>query len=134
MKKAIEFLRTHWDVALATVGPNNRPKLRAFQIMRIDDDNTIYFATSKDKEVYKQLMSNPYMEILAMDGNVSVRVAGVAEFNVPDKTAESIYFENTILQGLYEDYRSVVFFIMNIQEVDYYDMTTNPPVLETYSV
>lgn len=134
MKKAIEFLRTHWDVALATMGPDKRPKLRAFQIMRIDDNNTIYFATSKDKEVYTQLMSNPYMEILAMDGNVSVRVAGIAEFNVTNQTAESIYDENTILQGLYDDYRSITFFLMKIQEVDYYDMTTNPPIFETYTV
>lgn len=134
MKKAIEFLRTHWDVALATVGANNRPKLRAFQIMRIDENNDIYFATTKDKEVYTQLMSNPYMEILAMDGNISVRVAGVAEFNIPDKTGESIYYENTLLQGLYKDHRSLIYFVMNVQEIDYYDMSTNPPTMETYTV
>lgn len=130
MKKAIDFLRTHWDVALATIGTDNRPKLRAFQIMRIDENNVIYFATSKEKEVYKQLMSNPYMEILAMDGTVSVRAAGIAEFTVTNKTGEAIYFENTILQGLYEDYRDVVFFTMKIKEIEYYDMAENPPLTE----
>ncbi len=130
MKKAIDFLRTHWDVALATIGADNRPKLRAFQIMRIDENNVIYFATSKEKEVYKQLMSNPYMEILAMEGTVSVRAAGIAEFTVTNKTGEAIYFENTILQGLYEDYRDVMYFTMKIKEIEYYDMAENPPLTE----
>lgn len=131
MKEAFDFLRTHWDVALATIGQDNRPKLRAFQIMRIED-NDIYFATTRDKDVYTQLMSNPYMEILAMDGTVSVRVAGIAEFNIPDKVGEAIYYENTILQGLYEDHRALVYFSMKIQEIDYYDMATNPPYMESY--
>lgn len=130
MKKAIDFLRTHWDVALATIGSDNKPKLRAFQIMRIDDKNNLYFATSQDKEVYKQLMSNPYMEILAMEGTVSVRAAGIAEFTVTNKTGEAIYFENSILQGLYEDYRDLVYFTMKIKEIEYYDMALNPPLME----
>lgn len=129
MKKAIEFLRTHWDVALATMGSDHRPKLRAFQIMRMDN-NIIYFATTPDKEVYKQLMSNPYMEILAFENTVSVRVAGIAQFNVTDKQGEEIYFDNSMLQGLYKDYHSLIYFTIEIKEIEYYDMAQNPPFME----
>ena len=61
----MEFLKTHKDVALATV-EGDRPKIRVFQIM-LQEGATLYFATSAKKEVYRQLQQNQNVELLAMD-------------------------------------------------------------------
>jgi len=36
MKQALDFLKSNNDIALATVGLNGRPMIRAFQIMKAD--------------------------------------------------------------------------------------------------
>lgn len=65
MEKAFEFLSGHKDVAFATVD-QGRPKIRVFQIMK-QEGHTLYFATARHKEVYRQLMENPHVELLALE-------------------------------------------------------------------
>ena len=95
LKKALAFLSEHNEAAFATV-EDGKPKIRVFQIMRVVGPN-LYFATAPHKEVYRQLQSNPNVEILAMAGNLSVRVTGRAVFDVPDEVARAIYAENPVL-------------------------------------
>ena len=128
MEKALEFLKTHRDVALATV-EGDRPKIRVFQIM-LQEGATLYFATSAKKEVYRQLQQNPNVELLAMDGDISVRVTGRACFDVPDDTARRIYEGNEVLRRLYPGYKAMVYFRLPVTAVDYYDLAPTPPVLE----
>ena len=124
MEKALEFLKTHRDVALATV-EGDRPKIRVFQIM-LQEGATLYFATSAKKEVYRQLQ----VELLAMDGDISVRVTGRACFDVPDDTARRIYEWNEVLRRLYPGYKAMEYFRLPVTAVDYYDLAPTPPVLE----
>lgn len=128
MEKALEFLSGHKDVAFATV-EGNRPRLRVFQIMK-QENNVLYFATATHKEVYGQLKRNPAAEILAMEGNISVRIAGKAVFDVPDDTGKEIYRANPVLSRLYKEYTDLVYFRLRIEEADYYDLTPTPPFLE----
>lgn len=133
MNEAIEFLKRQKDVAFATVGADKKPKLRVFEIMRIDERiNSIFFATSSDKEVYKQVQSNPNIELLAMQGNISVRVTGKVSFDVTTTTARSIYDESPILNRLYTDYRKLEYFRVLIDSIEYYDLSTDPPKQENY--
>ena len=60
MQQALEFLRDHKEIALATC-EGNLPKLRLFQIMK-QDGTHLYFATSPEKAVYRQLLVNPNVE------------------------------------------------------------------------
>lgn len=130
MEKAFEFLHGHKDVAFATT-EGNKPKIRVFQIMK-QDGHTLWFATSPRKEVYRQLQTNPDVEILAMEGDISVRVTGKAVFDVPDETAKEIYGTNPVLSRLYSDYKDLVYFRLSVTALDYYDLTPTPPVLEHY--
>lgn len=75
MKQALDFLKSNKDIALATVGLNGRPMIRAFQIMKADG-NTLYFATNPRKAIWQELQTNPAIELLALKGNISVRVGG----------------------------------------------------------
>ena len=130
MEKAFAFLSTHKDVAFATV-EQDRPKIRVFQIVK-QEGHTLYFATSPRKEVYRQLRENPNIELLAMDGNVSVRVTGRAVFDVSDDVAREIYTDNLVLLRLYKQYTDLVYFRLPAAKSDYFDLTPTPPVFEHY--
>ncbi len=135
MKEAIEFLRRHTDIAFATIGQDKKPKLRVFQIMGMEEDkNSLYFVTSKEKEVYSQVMSNPHVEILAMEGDISVRVSGMVSFDVTTSEAIAIYEGSAILQNLYKDYRKLEYFRVLMDSIEYYDLSTDPPTQENYSL
>jgi uncharacterized pyridoxamine 5'-phosphate oxidase family protein len=131
MQEALEFLKKNKDVALATVSADARPMVRAFQIMKVSG-TTLYFATSSSKQVYKELQYNPAIELLALKDNISVRAGGVASFNVSDVIQQEIYNTNPVLQRLYSDYRALTFFSMDIDHMDYFDLTSTPPVFRHY--
>lgn len=130
MEKAFDFLSGHKEVAFATV-EQDKPKIRVFQIMR-QEGHTLYFVTSPRKEVYRQLRENPYVELLAMDGDISVRLTGHAVFDVPDALAREIYADNPVLPRLYKRYTDLVYFRLPIAKLDYYDLSPTPPVFEHY--
>lgn len=130
MEKVFDFLSKHKDVAFATV-EQNKPKIRVFQIMK-QEGHTLYFATSPHKEVYRQLQENPNIELLAMDGNISVRVTGRAMFDVSDGLAREIYADNPVLPRLYKRYTDLVYFRLPVTRLDYYDLTPTPPTFEHY--
>lgn len=130
MEKVFDFLSKHKDVAFATV-EQNKPKIRVFQIMK-QEGRTLYFATSPHKEVHRQLQENPNIELLAMDGNISVRVTGRAMFDVPDGLAREIYADNPVLPRLYKRYTDLVYFRLPVTRLDYYDLTPTPPTFEHY--
>ena len=131
MQEALDFLYAHRDVAFATIGTNGRPMLRIFQIMKIDG-HTLYFATNMRKNVYRELQANPAIEILAYKDSISVRVSGDAVFDVPGAVQKEIYDTNLVLQRLYADYRELAYFSMEIERLDYYNLTPTPPVLRHY--
>ena len=128
MDKAFIFLDSHRDLAFATV-ENGLPKLRVFRIMRMEG-RTLWFATSPRKEVYRQLQVNPHVELLAMDGDRSVRASGKVVFDVRDDIAREIYASNSVLPRLYADWRDLAYFSVTVETADYYDLTPDPPVLE----
>ena len=130
MEKAFEFLKTHKAVAFATA-EDGKPKIRVFQIMR-QEKNILYFVTAPGKEVYRQLQKNPNIEVLAMRGNISVRIAGQAVFDVDDKTAREIYAANPVLPRLYRAYTDLAYFRLPAVSLDYYDLTPDPPLQEHY--
>ena len=128
-----DFLEQHKDIAFATVGDDGKPKIRVFQMMKINEQtNTIYFATSPKKDVFVQLQSKPAVELLAMSGNISVRISGDAIFNVSDEVCREIYGTNPVLPRLYKDYQDLVYFSVPVALLDYLDLTTTPPTLINY--
>lgn len=130
MEKGLSFLMSHKDMAFATV-EYDKPKIRIFQIVK-REKATLYFTTTTYKEVYKQLQKNPFVELLAMAGNISVRVKGKAVFDVPDNMGEEIYKTNPVLMRLYRSYSDLVYFRLDISELDYYDLTPTPPIFEHF--
>ena len=132
MLQALEFLRDHKEIALATC-EGNLPKMRIFQIMK-QECNVLYFATSREKAIYRELVKNPNVEILAYADNVSVRCSGMVNFDIEDDTKRWIYDSNPVLPRLYSSYDQLVYFRLPIAEMDYYNLSPTPPVFKHFDL
>ena len=132
MERALQFLRSHKDVTLAT-SEGNIPKLRIFRVMK-QEGNVLYFATSEQKAVWRELRKNPNVELIAYEGNVSVRCSGMVNFNVEDNVKQWIYDHNAVLSRLYASYDQMEYFCLPIAEMDYYDLSPTPPVFQHFDL
>lgn len=132
IRQALQFLSEHKEVAFAT-SDGHLPKLRMFQIMKLEC-NVLYFSTSAEKAVYRELKENPNVEILAYADNVSVRCTGMVNFNVEDSVKQWIYDNNSVLPRLYSSYDKLVYFCLPIAEMDYYDLRPTPPILKHFDL
>jgi uncharacterized pyridoxamine 5'-phosphate oxidase family protein len=132
MQQALQFLHDHNEVAFAT-SDSHLPKIRMFQIMK-QEGTVLYFSTSAEKSVWKELMQNPNVEVLAYADNVSVRCSGMANFDVEEDVKRWIYDNNPVLHRLYSSYDQLVYFCLPIAEMDYFDLTPTPPVFKHYDL
>lgn len=133
MKDLIELLSQHKDIALATVNDQSCPKVRIFQIMRLNEEE-LFFSTAKNKEVYFQLRENPKVELVSWHNNVSIRIAGTAIFDVSEKIREEIFENSSILQEIYQTYDNpnLIFFRVTIEWAKLLDLNANPPRREFF--
>ncbi len=123
---AADFLRSHREVALAT-SYCGEPFMRVFQIMR-QQGCKVWFATSPKKQVFLQLQVNPVIEIMAMGDNKMVKLRGKANFEVADELQREIFDANPVLPRLYGAYTDLVYFSLDAERLDYYDLTPQPPL------
>lgn len=128
LQQALDFLKSHNEVTFATCSEGS-PKIRIFQIMK-QENTTLYFATSAEKAVYKELKANPNVEVLAFVGKISVRCSGIVNFNVDDETKRWIYDNNPVLPRLYTSYDKLVYFCLPIADLDYYNLEPTPPLFK----
>ena len=144
LQEALDFLRDHNEIAFATCEgrsatqgdacqSKNLPKIRIFQIMK-QEGTMLYFATSPDKAVYRELTANPNVELLAYADKVSVRCVGAVSFEVPDDIQQWIYDHNEVLPRLYTSYDKLAYFSLNIAEMDYFDLRPTPPVMKHFDL
>ncbi len=76
MNEVYEFLKKCGTYYLATV-EGEQPRVRAFGTIDLFEGK-LYIQTGKVKEVSKQMMANPKIEICAFDGNTWLRLAAKA--------------------------------------------------------
>ena len=132
MQQALQFLQDHNEIAFATC-EGNLPKIRIFQIMK-QEGTVLYFATSTEKAIWKELQTNPNVEVLAYADNISVRCSGMVNFDVEDDVKRWIFDNNPVLPRLYSSYDQLVYFCLPIAEMDYFDLTPTPPVFKHYDL
>ena len=74
MKEVYEFLKECGVYYLGTVD-KDKPKVRPFGTIEIFEDH-LYIQTGKSKDVYKQILANPNVEICAFKDGKWIRVSG----------------------------------------------------------
>ena len=62
MKKVVEFLQKNPVQYLATVGRDGKAKCRPFMFC-FEQDGKLWFCTNNTKDVYKDMLENPEIEV-----------------------------------------------------------------------
>ena len=70
MKRVVDFLKKSQTQYLATMGTDGKPKVRPFQF-KLEDGGKLYFSTTNDKQVYKEITQHSYVELCACGENWS---------------------------------------------------------------
>ncbi len=135
---AVDFLMGNPELAFSTV-QDGLPRIRAFQVMKLAYSGSsvdLYFATAPFKAVWSQLQVQPYVEMLAMRGTVSVRMGGKAVFDIDEETRREIFSAkgNEVLPRLYATYDKLAYFRVRLDFIDYFDDAPVPCVYEHYDL
>lgn len=111
MEEVLQFLKANPTFFLAT-SIFNKPKVRPFGAMT-QYNNRLYIVTNNQKEVYKQIVGNPYIEICACnkDGyclRIEAKLISDQDYHVKEKileeypTLKSLYtIDDGIMEVLY---------------------------------
>jgi uncharacterized pyridoxamine 5'-phosphate oxidase family protein len=101
METAFEFLTANPVFHIATVD-GNRARVRPFGF-KMKRNKALYFCTNKTKDVYKQLVQNPDIEISAMagDGATWLRIRGKIAFDETRETKVQAFADAPRLLRLY---------------------------------
>lgn len=101
MNTAFEFLKANPVFHIATVdGGKARVRPFGFKMKR---DNTLYFCTGKAKDVYKQMVQNPDIEIsgVGTDGTW-LRIRGKVAFDDSRESKAQAFEESSNLLKIYK--------------------------------
>ena len=111
MKEVYDFLKKCGVYYLATID-NNKPKVRPFGTAEIFEDK-LYIQTGKKKDVFKQIMNNPYVEISAFTEGKWIRLSGKLVLDDRIEAKKDMLDKNPNLRGMYnenDDNTAVLYF------------------------
>ena len=117
MNEVQKFLKEAGVYYLATVD-NGKPRVRPFGTIEIFEDK-LYIQTGKSKNVYKQILSNPNVELCAFKDGKWIRLSGEL---APDDRVEAkkdMLDKNPSLRGMYNenDDNTIVLYFKNAKAV-----------------
>lgn len=99
--------------------------------MKVDEDK-LYFATTTEKVVYKQIKMNSNIEVLAYADNISIRVRGEANFNLSTEVKREIFDNSEVLKSIYKSFDNEIltYFSLDLAEGEVFDLNHMPPKRE----
>lgn len=131
VQKVSNFLKEAGIFYLLTTN-DTQPKGRPFSFHMLEND-TIYFASVTFKNVYKQMLENPLVEIIATKETNFLRYDGTAVFANDEKLTKKVLEIMPEIRELYKDrsdFELTVFYLQN-GNVEIRNMTE---VIETFEV
>ncbi len=129
MNEAVKFLRENPVQYLATIGKDGKPKIRPFQFM-IEEDGKIFFCTSNQKEVYKEIKTAPYIELcVASPNNAWIRISGKVEFSDDIAVKAAIIENSQLVKSKYKTPDNPIFEIFYLKDASAViaDFSGQPP-------
>jgi uncharacterized pyridoxamine 5'-phosphate oxidase family protein len=118
MKEVLDFLTANRVFYLATT-EGDQPHVRPLGVV-MDCDGKLAFCTSNQKDMYKQIMANPNVEICCVDAKYNtLRIRGKAVFCTTEETQRKALAIMPALANLYAvgDGKFEVFYLDNAQAV-----------------
>jgi uncharacterized pyridoxamine 5'-phosphate oxidase family protein len=124
-----EFLIKSQVQYLATIGLDDKPKVRPFQFMR-EEGGRLYFCTSNQKPVFKELQKHPSVEFCASGENFSwLRLNGKVVFSKDLGLKARIQEASPIVKSIYKTPDNPTFEIFYLEDAaaTIADLSGNPP-------
>ena len=128
MKEVVEFLQANPVQYLATVGRDGKAKCRPFMFC-FEKDNRLWFCTNNQKDVYKDMQSNPYIEVSISSPNYAwIRLNGKVVFENNMEVKEEC-MNNPIVKGQYNSADNPIFEVFYLENAHAViaDFSGNPP-------
>lgn len=129
MNEVIKFLNNNPVQYFATVGLDDKPKVRPFQYM-LEQDGRMYFCTSNQKDVYNELKECPYIEISASSPEFAwIRLSGKVQFSDNMEIKKAILDMSDIVKMVYTTADNPTFEIFYLEgaKAVIADFSGNPP-------
>ncbi len=130
MQLIVDFLKRSQTQYLATIGMDGRPKVRPFQF-KLEDGGRLYFSTTNDKQVYKEITQHPHVELCACGENWSwLRLSGKVVFS-DGRSIKSRIIEEAVplLKAVYKTPANPLWALFYLDEATatITDLSGNPP-------
>lgn len=128
MKEVVEFLQANPVQYLATVGRDGKAKCRPFMFC-FEKDNRLWFCTNNQKDVYKDMQSNPNIEVSISSPNYAwIRLNGKVVFENNMEVKEEC-MNNPIVKGQYNSADNPIFEVFYLENAHAViaDFSGNPP-------
>jgi uncharacterized pyridoxamine 5'-phosphate oxidase family protein len=119
---------------LATIGLDDKPKVRPFQFM-LEERGRLYFCTSNQKPVFKELQKHPYVEFCACGANFSwLRLNGKVVFSKDLGLKGRIQDASPMVKSIYKTPDNPTFEVFSLDGAAAViaDFSGNPP--ETFKL
>lgn len=129
MQAVVDFLVQSEVQYLATVGLDGKPKVRPFQFM-LEQDDKLWFCTSNQKSVFKEIQKQPYVELCASGENFSwLRLSGKVVFSQDFAVKEKVLQANPLVKSIYQrpDHPEFEVFYLDEATATISDFSGNPP-------
>ena len=101
MEEVLKFLKECGVYYLATV-EDGKPRVRPFGTAEIFE-NHLYIQTGNIKDVFKQIMKNPNVEICAFKDGKWLRLRGVLKQDDRYEARKDMLDKNPMLRGMYDE-------------------------------
>jgi len=124
-----EFLVKSQVQYLATIGLDEKPKVRPFQLM-LEDGGRLYFCTSNQKPVFQEMQKHPHVEFCASGANFSwLRLNGKVVFSKDLGLKARIQDASPIVKSIYKTPDNPAFEVFYLAEAaaTIADFSGNPP-------
>ena len=129
MNEVIKFLKENPVQYFATVGKDNKAKVRPFQFM-LEDGGKLWFCTNNQKDVYEEMQANPYVQVCVSTPKFEwIRLSGKAVFKNDMDIKEKVIEASPLVKNLYESASNPIFEVFYLDEAKAViaDFSGNPP-------
>ena len=129
MNEVVKFLKENPVQYFATVGKDNKAKVRPFQFI-LEDGGKLWFCTNNQKDVYEEMQANPYVEVCVSTPKFEwIRLSGKAVFKNDMDIKEKVIEASPLVKNLYESASNPIFEVFYLDEAKAViaDFSGNPP-------
>nr|WP_295606265.1 pyridoxamine 5'-phosphate oxidase family protein [uncultured Terrisporobacter sp.] len=129
MNEVVKFLKENPVQYFATVGKDNKAKVRPFQFI-LEDGGKLWFCTNNQKDVYEEMQANPYVQVCVSTPKFEwIRLSGKAVFKNDMDIKEKVIEASPLVKNLYENASNPIFEVFYLDEAKAViaDFSGNPP-------